>query len=526
MYIDGMICSVNFFLPPYTTITMRRPGTRFANLLTVFLLAGCITLAIWGAYGIQLYFQQQKQTNFLSTASTTGDSSQHQITGISAANLYDLNGSEASGGGAPFKLFDEPADPAHGQPGDPKTNPLPIGKVELFYPANKGYRIVIDLHHQYALSSLYIFDRAFEKDSVWLYTGDMHHWQAAAAYATAGTSAAWGWKHFSCARSTRFVMIRFNSYNAVISELALYGNLQQQLPDDMPLPLPALPPPTLGQFTGTNTYDYVQPDLLQPFHQVRLYQQLDYFDRDTVNAYPKNTLTLNFFKQPVTQQLRYYTDSLNAQGNRLWMSIRGLPLYLEKKGLNEKDKPVTLPGMNTEDPLSYARHARSYWNLAALFGSTKLDTNLIAVKDVPRFSGLGLMDRFENGNEEDAYWTKYYWSPVEYFAVSSADYDGHEGRMGKQHGLHNADARSKLMASGLIQLDTSRISTRCIFYAASCGPTKNLYGREAYNTTIIATLRTATCNRPAGASARKKTGCVKNWPVCGLSMTGFCLEYP
>ena len=69
------------------------------------------------------------------------------------------------------------------------------------------------------------------------------------------------------------------------------------------------------------------------------------------------------------------------------------------------------------------------------------------------------MDRFENGNEEDAYWTKYYWTPADYFAVSSADYDGHEGKLGEQHGLHQADSNSRLMTSGMIQLDTNRVKT-------------------------------------------------------------------
>ncbi|HTE11980.1 MAG TPA: hypothetical protein VK645_13440, partial [Chitinophagaceae bacterium] len=210
---------------------------------------------------------------------------------------------------------------------------------------------------------------------------------------------------------------------------------------------------------GTNAYDYVSPRLLQPFNQTRLYQMMDYYDTDTVNAYPKNKISLNAQELPQQQQARYYADSLRQWGNHLWMSIRGMPKYLAQKGFNEKDKPVTRPGMDTEDPLSYGRHAKTFWNMAALFGKTKVDTNLIDVSDMPRFSGLGLMDRFENGNEEDGYWTKYYWTPVDYFAMSSADYDGHEGRLGNKHGLNKADSTCKLMTSGMIQLDTNRVKT-------------------------------------------------------------------
>jgi len=331
--------------------------------------------------------------------------------------------------------------------------------VDIFYPTGKGLRFVIDLHDQYALSDFYIYDRSFDHDSVWLYTGELNNWKLVAGYETASNPSGWGWKNFALPQASRYVMIRFKSYKAIISELVLYGNLQQKIAAEKPLQLPALPVPTLRSFAGTNMYDEVPTQWLAPFSQARLYQLMDYFDTDTVYAYPKNKLSLNTFNKPPQQQFRYYADSLKQMGNHIWMSIRGLPKYLEQKGMNEKDKPVTLPGMNTEDPMSYGRHAKTFWTLAALFGKTKTDTNQLDIGDAPRFSGLGLLDRFENGNEEDGWWTPHYWTPLEYFALSSADYDGHEGRLGKKHGLHNADSNTQLMMSGMIQLDTSRVKT-------------------------------------------------------------------
>lgn len=428
------------------------PAVLAKNGFTLFLFIGSITLTITAIYFSQTIFYSHR------SSPKTG-ASLHKITGITRDDVFDLSGSEASGNGNPMKLFDEDADPANGSTAVPNTNPLPNSKMGIYYPPGKGLRIVVDLHDVYALSDFYIYDKALEADSVWLYTGEMNNWKLAAAYATGGHPAAWGWKNFIVHQPSRYVMIRFNSYKAIVSELVLYGNLQQKLPADNYASLPGLPKPTLREFAGTNAYDYVPMHLLQPFNQVRLYQQMDYFDVDTVNAYPKNKLSLNRWQLPQPQQLRYYADSLRQMGNHLWMSIRGMPVYMEKKGFNEKDKPVTNPGMDDEDPLSYGRHAKTFWNMAALFGKTKVDTNLLDVNDVPKFSGLGLMDRFENGNEEDAYWTQYYWTPVNYFAVSSADYDGHEGRLGNKHGLIIADSRSKLMTSGMIQLDTNRVRT-------------------------------------------------------------------
>lgn len=432
---------------------MAIPRPVIKNLLTALaLLAGIATVVVLIYCSQRAFYHQQH-------AAPAGSTGLHKITGITREDVFDLSGSEASGYGNPMKLFDENTDPANGLPGQPQTQPLPNPKMGIYYPPGKGLRIVVDLHDLYKLADFYLYDKSLETDSIWLYTGDMHHWTLAAAYATGGTIAAWGWKNFTVASESRFVMIRFNSAKSVISELVIYGDLLKKIPVENAARLPALPPPTLRQFAGTNAYDYVQPRLLQPFNQTRLYQMIDYYDTDTVHAYPNNQLTLNVFNMPPEQQVRYYADSLLAMGNHLWMSIRGMPRYLEQKGFNEKDKPVTVPGMDTEDPLSYGRHAKTFWTMAALFGKTAVDTGLIDVKERPRFSGAGVMDRFENGNEEDGFWTPYYWTPVNYFAVSSADYDGHEGRLGKMRGLRNADTASRLMTSGMIQLDTNRVRT-------------------------------------------------------------------
>lgn len=431
---------------------MVNRGPLQKNLLTALLLAGCIALLVYIFYIGQVFFY--RQSSQLKPAGAL-----HKITGFTRDDVFDLSGSEGSGYGDPMKLFDENADPANGMVTIPKTDPLPNPKMDIYYPPGKGLRIVVDLHDIYSLSDFYLYDRSPGPDSVWLYTGEMNNWTLAAAYKTGGNVAAWGWKNFAVSKASRFVMIRFNSHNAVISELVLYGDIKQKLPADTLARLPALAPPTLGAFAGTNAYDYVPTHFLKAFQQTRLYQMMEWYDADTVNAYPKNKITLTDVNQPPQQQLSYYADSLRSMGNYLWMSIRGMPKYLVQKGFNEKDKPVTNPGMNTEDPLSYGRHAKTFWTLAAVFGKTKVDTSLIDVNDAVKRSGLNLFDRFENGNEEDGYWTKYYWTPMDYFAVSTADYDGHEGRLGARHGLNTADPNCRLMTSGMIQLDTDRVRT-------------------------------------------------------------------
>ena len=127
-------------------------------------------------------------------------------------------------------------------------------------------------------------------------------------------------------------------------------------------------------------------------------------------------------------------------------------------GFTDKDRPMNRPSLNSEDPASYSRHAEMMWHMAAFFGYNHVDTNLLSLSHEPRRSGRGSMCLFENGNEEDATWVgNKYCSPYEYYAQSTADWDGDEGRLGKRHGIHFADPRAKLMMSGLIGLDTNRV---------------------------------------------------------------------
>jgi len=197
------------------------PAVLAKNGFTLFLFIGSITLTITAIYFSQTIFYSHR------SSSKTG-ASLHKITGITRDDVFDLSGSEASGNGNPMKLFDEDADPANGSTAVPNTNPLPNSKMGIYYPPGKGLRIVVDLHDVYALSDFYIYDKALEADSVWLYTGEMNNWKLAAAYATGGHPAAWGWKNFIVHQPSRYVMIRFNSYKAIVSELVLYGNLQQK----------------------------------------------------------------------------------------------------------------------------------------------------------------------------------------------------------------------------------------------------------------------------------------------------------
>jgi hypothetical protein len=380
--------------------------------------------------------------------------------------VYDLSGYADEGGGNPYNLFDENAyvDPryqAAGEPYIPVTNCQPVLHPAIYFPAGKGSRIVIDLLVPCALKEIYLYDRSDSNDSVWIYTGTLKQWETAAALETVADAGRRGWRKFSMDSRSRFVMIRFSSYQTNITEMVLYGIPLQKMPAEAPAPAFAFTKNPLNRFLGVNYIMEEDARWLKPFHYSRLYNFALDFDSDTTRREDSvrfNMLHYGFYDSRL-QKYVFDIDTLQKinHGN-IWFSIRGVSKWMSDQGYDDKDRPVNRPGLDPRDPASYSRHARMMWNLAAFFGNRKVDTGLLSIVNEPRRTGRGSMTLFENGNEEDAWWVgKKYCSPMEYFAQSSADLDGDEGRLGKQAGIRNADPGSRLMMSGLVGLDTNRV---------------------------------------------------------------------
>ncbi|MBS1598716.1 MAG: hypothetical protein JST75_10875 [Bacteroidetes bacterium] len=382
-------------------------------------------------------------------------------------NVYDLSG-YANDGGNPFNLFDENAfvDPRSERKEDnyiPVTDPQPTIRQSIYFPLHRGSRIVTDLRIPYKISEIYVYDRSHVNDSVWIYTGEMTNWKLKVAFETKSNPGARGWRRFAIDDSTQYVMIRFSSYETNITEMVLYGSPYKTIP---PPPVynyegPRFRKKMMKEFLGVNYIMETNPRWLQPFHYSRLYNFALDFDNQKSQNYPgvKYNMLHYGYWDGNKQDYVFDIDTLKKINNGIvWYSIRGVAAWMNDKGFTDKDRPVTKIGMDPEDPMSYARHANMMWNMAAFFGSTKVDTNLLSLSHGPGRSGRATMDIYENGNEEDTRWDgSKYCSPLEYFAQSSADYDGHEHALGKFCGIKNADDSGKLMTSGMIELDTNRV---------------------------------------------------------------------
>ncbi len=396
-----------------------------------------------------------------------GDSNGLRKILLTRDQVYDLSGYSYGGGGNPYHLFDENAfvDPRYEKPGDgyaPVTNCQPTIHPAIYFHGSTGNRIVIDLKLPWSVKEIYLYDRSHTADSCWIYTGSLGRWKMNSSYITVSQTGSWGWKKITLDEETRFVMIRFSNYETAITEMVMYGIPQQVLPalNDYSVHKGFTKTP-LNQFLGVNYIMEKEPQWLKPFHYSRLYNFALDFDNDTsrdTRHVRFNMLHYGYYDHGKGQYVFDIDSIKKINDGNIWFSIRGVSDWMSRLGFTDKDRPLNRPGMNTEDPNRYSRHAGMMWNLAAFFGFQNVDTNLLDISNTPRASGRGSMKIYENGNEEDATWIgNKYCSPYEYFAQSTADWDGDERRLGNHAGIHSADSMASLLMSGLIGLDTNRV---------------------------------------------------------------------
>lgn len=141
-----------------------------------------------------------------------------------------------------------------------------------------------------------------------------------------------------------------------------------------------------------------------------------------------------------------------------------------------EQKPV-FDGDNPELPASYIAHADYLYQYAARYGSVVFSPEKEAAFISPKLhpnesstTGLSYVTYIESWNEPDKWWyaSQYpttYFSPKEYAAMLSADYDGHGQTLGlvddpdnpgqniSTVGIKNADIKMKVVMAGLSDLD-------------------------------------------------------------------------
>ncbi|RYG19513.1 hypothetical protein EON82_21370 [bacterium] len=240
-----------------------------------------------------------------------------------------------------------------------------------------------------------------------------------------------------------------------LPEIVVYGTRLQ--PVEKPKPVGKRRPlPTMDELIGTNAFIDDPIETIAPVGGiVREYHPWgwDVEGKDgLVRFQPSGAAGGNawFFDD--------YYRKLKAAGCTVapvvWQAPNPLFDYKSKEA-----KPIA-PGSNSEDPLSYRKHAEHFFQYAARYGSRRVEDRLLSLAPgQPRVSGLGLLRYLENWNEPDKNWEgrEGWFSPYDLAALSSADYDGHRGRLGRTAGIKNADPSMKLVLGGLAGLNLDLI---------------------------------------------------------------------
>ncbi|MFD0715406.1 fibronectin type III domain-containing protein [Paenibacillus sp. GCM10027626] len=364
---------------------------------------------------------------------------------------------EATNGDATL-LVDEQdlaGDPKAGAGGHPVTYWNP-GYFEGYYPASA----VIDLGTDYQLTDVYLYDGS-GGGKMSVLAGTPFNWTHLFDDPLSQQNK---WIAHPINITTRYVQVKFDGCCRNMHEIVLYGT-----PLGTPAPPPASTPhtpPTMDQLMGVNAFIDDPQDKMQAAGFVREYHNWfwdegdawDFQNHSTVYpGYPNNANKFNpSYGGGGGWNFDAYYQSLKGAGLTVVPAIQGSVDWLSD-GFGHK--PVS-SGKDALLPSSYAEHADHMFQFAARYGSTVVaDSKLKLAAGQARSTGLNTLQYFEDWNEQDANWSgrMSYFTPYEYAAMASADYDGHQGAMGNTYGVKNADPNAKMVMGGLADPDLDYI---------------------------------------------------------------------
>lgn len=228
-------------------------------------------------------------------------------------------------------------------------------------------------------------------------------------------------------------------------------------------------PVTIDQFIGLNTFIDDPIDRMKAAGIVREYHNWAWDEGDIwpgnkdkfYEGYPNNKISFNpsyaggggwFFDA--------YYKNIKEAGLKVVPCLQGSVAWLH--GDNKfpfHNKPIDEKGAVTTNPDSYEKKAHHIFQFAARYGASKVNPDKLTLHPKQKkISGKNYIEYIEDWNEQDKFWegpdAKF--SPEEYAAMASADYDGHCNTM-KQgtgtFGVKNADANMKLVMGGISSPD-------------------------------------------------------------------------
>ncbi len=356
-------------------------------------------------------------------------------------------------------LIDEQSqsgDPREGDGGVPATR-WDMGNTAWKYP---GY-LLIDLQGQCEISDIYIYDAADAGEdstsAVRLYWGEPFNWIPLLTDPLQNEDT---WNAHPVEARTRFLRVELLSPETRLNELIVYGTRMEE-------PVQVLPPQSyyhdpvpVDQMIGVNAFVNGPIGRMKAAGFVREYHNWMWCEGNNNSSYPGypdnqndfNTLGWNF---------DYYYQNLKDLGITASPDIQDNVPWLTGWDYSRlSDKPLINDSADALDPASYVAHSDHLFQYAARYGNQVVPDSLLKLDaDEYRISGTGLLNYYESWNEPDKWWRgrDAFFTPYEYAAMASADYDGNRGAMGPTVGVKNADPDARLVMGGLADPDIDYI---------------------------------------------------------------------
>lgn len=201
--------------------------------------------------------------------------------------------------------------------------------------------------------------------------------------------------------------------------------------------------PLFGDFMGTNAFVNDPLGLLSPFGAIREYHPWFAWNQPTEGQIAFNPTSQGF-------NFDLYYSNLKKMGIVASPVLQQSPKWLT--GVDNLESKPLINSASPLDPISYKKHAEFIFQYSARYANGNVPKSAIQIAEnqIPKIN-MDLLHYFENWNEQDKWWKgkESYFSPYEYAAMSSADFDGHLNAIGNYVGIKNADSTAKLVMGGL-----------------------------------------------------------------------------
>ncbi|MBC7390989.1 MAG: T9SS type A sorting domain-containing protein [Opitutaceae bacterium] len=353
---------------------------------------------------------------------------------------------------SPFKMFDEQANITAQPPvTQPSTSWGSYINKDLFYPLSS----VINLGQSINISNIYVYDGG-GSSNLSFYAKVNGTWEL--LFTDALTS--WNtWNKHVVNKYTQFVKIVSDAPTGSFGEVVIYGDRNTASPSKAIAGAKTYP--VLEDFLGVNilhTNSISDASIVKNIREFHLWTWNE-ANSDIANypGYPANKYGFNPSPGNYWNFDNVYSSYKN-KGMKIVPTLQGTAFWFNKAldGSMQDNKPV-VDGLNTEDPASYVAHADYLYQFAARYGAKQVPTaSLKLQQNNSPVSALNSIEGVENWNEPNKTWKsrKGMFSPYEYAAMTSADYDGHQGKLGTTVGVKNADPNLPFIMAGLTGMDT------------------------------------------------------------------------